>query len=283
MANPQLENGRCEFANELVDALIKTHFNPLEFTIFMTVARQTYSWHKKWDRISFTQFEEKTGVSRRHIAPVLQGLIKRNIIARRGEGYNLEYSIQKDYELWKSLPKRVTKIITESSNESLPNQVINNLQKSLPNNVQSLPNNVPIITESSNEIVTESCTHKSNKAITKANIQKQYSVPDFIKKEIWEAFEETRKKLRAPMTDTARNLIVKDLERIRGETGDDPNEVLNQSIMRGWRGVFQLKNRGNENGRIYGQMATGVEKRQPANVTGRTRAYSEEEYDKPLE
>jgi phage replication O-like protein O len=97
MAKPQLEDGHSDIANELLEAIIRTHFSPTESSIFWTVCRQTYGWHKKFDRISFSQFEKFTGVNRRHIAPSLQNLIRRNIITRQGEGYNLEYGVQKDY------------------------------------------------------------------------------------------------------------------------------------------------------------------------------------------
>jgi phage replication O-like protein O len=84
MATPQIEDGHSVIANELLDAIIKTHFSPIEQAIFWTVVRKTYGWHKKTDRISYTQFEESTGKDRWHIAPALQGLIKRNIIIRQG-------------------------------------------------------------------------------------------------------------------------------------------------------------------------------------------------------
>ena len=80
-----------------------------------------------------------------------------------------------------------------------------------------------------------------------------FALPEWIKKELWDSFLEVRKKLKAPPTDKAIELLVKELEKLR-QGGDDPNEVLNQSIMRGWRGVFPLKriqgntHRGNEHG-----------------------------------
>jgi biotin operon repressor len=54
------------------------------------------------------------------------------------------------------------------------------------------------------------------------------------------AFEEHRKKLRAPMTERAFELILKKLARFRAE-GMDPIEVLEQSIMNGWVGIFPVR------------------------------------------
>lgn len=64
-----------------------------------------------------------------------------------------------------------------------------------------------------------------------------FTIPKDIDSEIWKAFEEMRKKIRAPLTDKARSLIVTELNKI----GGDKNKVLEQSIEKAWRGVFPLK------------------------------------------
>jgi hypothetical protein len=46
-----------------------------------------------------------------------------------------------------------------------------------------------------------------------------------------------RKKIKAPLTDKARSLIVSELNKI----GQDKNKVLEQSIEKAWRGVFPLR------------------------------------------
>jgi phage replication O-like protein O len=265
---PELKEGFTPIPNNMLLVMIQKRINPTELKIILAVIYKTLTWHKEFDRISFSQFEELTDLNRRHISPSLQSLIKRNIIIRKGEGYNLEYGIQTDIEKWvfpekivtdfgneivteisnESLPKE-PEIITENSNESLPKQVTIKNIESLPLSPKSLPLSRDIVTDFGNEIVTENGTHKRKKeTTTKETIQKKVTnvtpLPDFLKKENWEAFKEMRKKIRAPMTDKAEELIIKDLERIRGQTEDDPNEVLEQSISRCWRGVFPLKNRG---------------------------------------
>jgi len=62
-------------------------------------------------------------------------------------------------------------------------------------------------------------------------------VPDEIRPEVWDAYEEMRKKIRKPMTVYAKKLIIKKLLTM----SDDPNEVLEQSIMNAWQGVFPLR------------------------------------------
>jgi hypothetical protein len=67
-----------------------------------------------------------------------------------------------------------------------------------------------------------------------------FVVPPSIRPEVWKAFEEHRKKKRSPMTDEARVLIFREC----GKIGGDPNDLLEQSIMRGWTGVFPIKGNG---------------------------------------
>lgn len=70
-----------------------------------------------------------------------------------------------------------------------------------------------------------------------------YIVPDFIDEELWSDFIDMRGKLRKPPTDKAKALLVKDLEKHKGN-GDDPNEILRQSIKNSWLGLFPLRGDG---------------------------------------
>lgn len=73
----------------------------------------------------------------------------------------------------------------------------------------------------------------------------RFEIPDWVPIDPWRAFEEMRQKNRKPMTDRARELTVRDLEKLRGE-GNDPGAVLLQSVKNSWRGVFPLKDKGSQ-------------------------------------
>lgn len=74
-------------------------------------------------------------------------------------------------------------------------------------------------------------------------------LPEWIDVETWNEFLLMRKKAKAVPTDKARELLINDLDKFRA-AGDDPNEVINQSIKNGWKGLFPLKyNGGNGNGK----------------------------------
>ena len=54
-------------------------------------------------------------------------------------------------------------------------------------------------------------------------------------------FIEFRKKSKKPMTDKAIELAMKELEKLAGNDNDLAIQIINQSILRGWQGLFPLK------------------------------------------
>jgi len=86
---------------------------------------------------------------------------------------------------------------------------------------------------------TETETETETERVAKKTPQ-PFVLPKSISTETWRAFEEHRKKLRKPMTDTARSLIVSKMQKI----GGDPNAILEESICNGWQGVFAPRDNG---------------------------------------
>ena len=70
-------------------------------------------------------------------------------------------------------------------------------------------------------------------------------LPSWIPAEQWDAWLEVRKKKRAPNTSHALRLAVKELEKLRS-AGHDPKAVLEQSILRGWQSVYEIKANGSQ-------------------------------------
>jgi hypothetical protein len=88
--------------------------------------------------------------------------------------------------------------------------------------------------------------------------------PDWLPGESWAAFVEHRKAMRAPMTDQAQRLAVAKLGQLR-EQGHEPGQVIEQSIMRGWRGLFPVESQGKTTG------AQPHEARKPMSAVDRVR------------
>ena len=60
-------------------------------------------------------------------------------------------------------------------------------------------------------------------------------------KEALEDFEEMRKKIKKPLTDRAKKGIIKKLYELSGGNASIAVEILDNSIMNSWQGVFELK------------------------------------------
>lgn len=66
------------------------------------------------------------------------------------------------------------------------------------------------------------------------------SLPDWVPLEAWQGFVEMRKKIGHPLTDRAKELAIRNLEKLKAE-GSEPGAVLDQSTFKGWRGLFEVK------------------------------------------
>lgn len=99
---------------------------------------------------------------------------------------------------------------------------------------------------------------------TVENGAREFVLPDWVPKEPWDAFMETRKGLKARNTSRALNSLVKELEKLR-ERGHDPTEVIDQSIRNSWKDVFEIRNKHNANtsGNSNKNLANGYQQGQP--------------------
>lgn len=104
MAEPQIENGYTRIANELMEALMKTNFNPYQIRILWAIWRITWGWHKKEDWISNHQLVDMTGIHKAHVSRTISQLITRKIVTKSGN----KIAFNKDYQQWRELPKLVT-------------------------------------------------------------------------------------------------------------------------------------------------------------------------------
>jgi hypothetical protein len=76
---------------------------------------------------------------------------------------------------------------------------------------------------------------------------KETPIPEWVSPETWADFVEMRKRIRAPLTDAAVKLSIRELTKLRA-AGQDPNAVIEQSVMNSWRGLFPVKENGSHGG-----------------------------------
>lgn len=65
-------------------------------------------------------------------------------------------------------------------------------------------------------------------------------IPDWIDCTVWQSYREYRRKIKHPMTEHAERLAIHKLDMLR-ECGSDPTEVIEQTILAGWSGLFEVK------------------------------------------
>jgi hypothetical protein len=70
---------------------------------------------------------------------------------------------------------------------------------------------------------------------------KRPDLPSWLPPQIWAEYEKMRVRIKKPMTDYARQLAIAKLERYRAE-GIDPVQVLEESILNSWQGLFVPRN-----------------------------------------
>jgi len=106
MANPQLENGHTQIANEILDAFCRCFPGGANARVLLAVIRATYGWHKREDNLSISHLEQMTGLSRRAVIYALQNLEAQKFITiKRLRGRNNVnqpnlIAFQKNYDLW---------------------------------------------------------------------------------------------------------------------------------------------------------------------------------------
>jgi phage replication O-like protein O len=134
----KLHCGYTKITNKTMDALAKIRIPGQARQVLDFVFRKTYGWNKKIDIISLSQFVKGTGLSKVAVCKSINKLLKMNLITKKGNALSLftqkgndteiTYGFQKDYNLWRALPKKVTlpkKVIdvTQKGNLTLPKKV----------------------------------------------------------------------------------------------------------------------------------------------------------------
>ena len=94
---------------------------------------------------------------------------------------------------------------------------------------------------------------KNQEPIKNKQNKELFVLPDNIDPDTWKAFIEHRRKLKAPMTDRAKTLMINKLLKLHG----NPNDILNQSIENGWKGAFELKEQNNGQNKSTNQSRGG--------------------------
>lgn len=91
---------------------------------------------------------------------------------------------------------------------------------------------------------------QSHNSVSKDTSLTPTPLPDWLPQDEWVAFKEMRKKIKSPMTSKAESLAINALDQLRRE-GCDPKQVINQSVLRGWKTFYKPKANSDETANRY--------------------------------
>jgi len=213
MANPQTEDGYTKIANELLDELVKVCLLGAELQVCLFIIRKTYGYGKKEDAISLTQFEQGINKSRPTIVKALKNLQLVNMVelVKSGDSKNSFniYRLNKNYESW---------------------QLVRTCQLVKRNNLTSKGEAKKLV---------KTCKH--TKENTKENTKERATLPAGLSEETFSEYLDMRKKIKKPLLEKSFNRFFKSLSTICQQNKASPEDILNQSILNSWQGIFPLK------------------------------------------
>jgi hypothetical protein len=92
------------------------------------------------------------------------------------------------------------------------------------------------------------CHSETETETEKRQSKKEMLIPDgIILPSNWPSFVKFRKEIKKPITETQIEGIIKKANKLAGECKCTPEEILQEAIDNGWRGLFKIS-KGNENG-----------------------------------
>lgn len=158
---PQLEQGFIRLANEITKHFAKYHLSGNEWQVLWVVLSKTYGWNKKIDKISLTQFEQLTGLSRPSVNEALDKLVGKKVLVVKKKLFINEYSFNKLYGQW-IVPKKVlvgfsvltsrekgTRVVPKKVPKLVPKKehTINNINNITKDNIQKTYTSLDSLTE----------------------------------------------------------------------------------------------------------------------------------------
>lgn len=106
---PQLEDGHTRIANEFLEAYIRYRLAGEQGQVFWFILRKTWGWRKKEDSIPLSQFVAATGLKKPVVCRALKALEEKKLIIIKNVNDRAKtYRINKHYENWKPLTKKIT-------------------------------------------------------------------------------------------------------------------------------------------------------------------------------
>ena len=220
------ESGWIKLHRKLLESNVWTNSTPVQKAILIALLLKANHKPAKWD-YGGNEFELEPGefiTSLKSICDVAGiGVSTQNVRTAIKRFEKLNFLTNQSTNQYRRI--KIINWDTYQSKDDLPNKQANT---HLTSNQQA-----------TNKQLTTNKNNKNNK--NEKNDKKTTLVlPDWLDLEIWKEFKKYRRNGKGAFTEYAQKLAITKLGKLRDD-GNDPNEVLQQSIECGWSGLFPLR------------------------------------------
>lgn len=109
------DGGYTRLANDIFDELLAADLTKIQLKVALAVARKTYGFNKKADRISDTQIAEMTRIHRTHVCNARLALMERNILIKVGS----KVGVNKVISEWKGPENRNSYTVAKTATQTV--------------------------------------------------------------------------------------------------------------------------------------------------------------------
>lgn len=229
-----LDDGYARLSNTLLAEYSGADLTKRQFKVLLAILRKTYGWNKPMDRISDAQIAEIAKLPVKRCNEAKLELVRMGIIKQQGGMFGPNPNISE----WRfpqnegkspkvrDIPQNEGKSLKTGDKKSLKLRECNpSKQGDTKDTIQNTRNKTPLTPQG---------------AAAKFN-PLEVVLPDWLDPAVWREWvqyrAESKKPIKSMLTVTK---AIKLLSEYR-DAGDDPAEVINQSIANSWQGLFRVK------------------------------------------
>ncbi|WP_202631335.1 replication protein [Cronobacter sakazakii] len=229
-----LDDGYARLSNMLLAEYAGADLTKRQFKVLLAILRKTYGWNKPMDRVTDAQIAEIAKLPVKRCNEAKLELVRMGVIKQQGGMFGpnpnvYEWNISQNEGI---SPKTGDIPQTEGKSPKTGNKKSLKMRESNPSKqgntkdtIQNTKNNTPL-------------TPQGGKARFNPL---DVDLPDWLDPAVWREWvqyrAENKKPIKSMLTVTK---AIKLLSQFR-DSGDNPAEVINQSIANGWQGLFRIK------------------------------------------
>ncbi|EOV9706020.1 replication protein [Cronobacter malonaticus] len=229
-----LDDGYARLSNMLLAEYAGADLTKRQFKVLLAILRKTYGWNKPMDRVTDAQIAEIAKLPVKRCNEAKLELVRMGVIKQQGGMFGPNPNVYEWYipQNEGKSPKTGDAPQTEGKSPKKGDKKSLKLRESNPSKqgntkdtIQNTKKNTPL-------------TPQGGKA--KFN-PLDVVLPDWLDRAVWREWvqyrAESKKPIKSMLTVTK---AIKLLSQFR-DSGDNPADVVNQSIANGWQGLFRVK------------------------------------------